>query len=158
MKLSEIKAALEQGLRVMWIHHDYQVIKDSLGQYLTVYRRGTKDENAIGLTWSDGVRLNGAEDDFRIDPACIHYAVDDTGAPRLVNDMYCAYRPRVVVLKAPDYMQQEGNVHVAVWSYLPAVHVDDEQATELAIDYLLECAGHIYTDEAEAVQSVLAVL
>lgn len=158
MKLNAIKAALECGLRVMWIHHDYQVVKDSLGQYLTVYRRGTKDENAIGLTWSDGVRLNGAEDDFRIDPACIHYAVDDAGSPRLVNDMYCAYRPRVVVLKAPAHMLLHENINVGVWSYLPAVHVSDEEATELAIDYLVEFAGHIYSDEAEAVQSVLAVV
>ena len=158
MKLNEIKAALELGLRVMWINHDYQVIKDDLGQYLTVYRRGTKDENAIGLTWSDGVRLNGSVDDFKINPGCIHYAVDDACSPRLVNDIYCAYRPRVVVFKAPAHLPAAGNLHVAVWSYQRRVHVDDEQATELAIDYLLECAGHIYTDEAEAVQSVLAVI
>lgn len=158
MKLNEIKAALDAGLRVMWIHHDYQVIKDGMGQYLTVYRRGTKEENAIGLTWRDGVRMNGAEEDFKIDPACLHYAVDNAGSPRLVLDAMFAYRPRVVVFQSPEFDEDQGNLHVAVWSYLPNTYVEDGEATELAIDYLLECAGLVYADEAQAVQAVLAVI
>ena len=64
MTLEEIKKALAEGKRVYWRHKGYEVIKDSVGQYLIVYHKGGRDESSIGLTWSDGTTLNGNEDEF----------------------------------------------------------------------------------------------
>ena len=64
MTLEKIKKALADGKAVYWTHKGYEVIRDSVGQYLIVYRRGGKGENCIGLTWTDGVTLNGKEEEF----------------------------------------------------------------------------------------------
>ena len=64
MTLEKIKKALADGKKVYWTHKGYEVIKDSVGQYLIVYHRGGKDMMCIGLTWSDGVTLNGKEEEF----------------------------------------------------------------------------------------------
>ena len=60
MNLQEIKDALEAGERVYWVHNGYEVIRDSIGQYLIQY----EDGSCIGLTHQDGQTLNGKEKEF----------------------------------------------------------------------------------------------
>lgn len=64
MNLAEIKQAIADGKRVFWSNTSYEVIKDSIGQYLIGYDIGGRKENYIGLTWQDGVTLNGDESEF----------------------------------------------------------------------------------------------
>jgi len=61
MTLQEIKAAVEAGKAVHWSNDAYKVVKDKLGQWLIVC---TLNDYTIGLTWQDGVTLNGREEDF----------------------------------------------------------------------------------------------
>lgn len=56
---AEIKAAVSSGVRVFQHNSGCEVIKDRKGQYLIVWMKGTPQEHAIGLTWTDGVTLNG---------------------------------------------------------------------------------------------------
>jgi len=62
MNLSQIIAAIESGKIVHWANTSYRVIKDRLGRYLIQCVNG----HCIGLTWLDGVTLNGKEQDFFI--------------------------------------------------------------------------------------------
>ena len=59
MTLQEIKSAVNQGKNVYWKNTAYKVVKGDFNQYLIVYKH-----SAIGLTWLDGVTMNGAESDF----------------------------------------------------------------------------------------------
>ena len=75
MTLDEIKEALAAGHRVWWATLNYEVIKDSIGQYLIWSRF---NDNYIGLTWMDGITVNGEPDQFFVyDPtgpqARMHY-------------------------------------------------------------------------------------
>lgn len=63
MTLDEIKSAVDKGLKVHQTHEGYQVIKSKFGEYLITYKY---NEWCIGLTWRDGVTLNGTEDQFFI--------------------------------------------------------------------------------------------
>ena len=56
MTVQEIKQAVDNGLTVHWSTLLYTVIKDSKGQYLI-----KSGSHYIGLTWADGVTLNGKE-------------------------------------------------------------------------------------------------
>lgn len=64
MTLEEIKTAVDNGQRVYQTHKGYEVIKDKLGQYLITYKY---NDYCIGLTWRDGVTLNGKEEEFFIE-------------------------------------------------------------------------------------------
>lgn len=64
MTIQEIKNAIDAGLRVKWANDGYDVVKDSLGQYLIVFR---PNGHAIGLTDRAGNKLNGAAHQFYID-------------------------------------------------------------------------------------------
>ncbi len=64
MTLTEIKAAVEAGRKVYWASKNYEVIKDSIGQWLILC---LINGSCIGLTWQDGVTMNGAEVDFFTD-------------------------------------------------------------------------------------------
>jgi hypothetical protein len=61
MTLENIKANLAAGRQVFWKQDNYQVIQDSIGQYLI---KCTTNDNVIGLTWTDETTLNGDEEDF----------------------------------------------------------------------------------------------
>jgi hypothetical protein len=63
MNLYEIKLAVEAGLPVHWSNDGYKVIKDKIGQFLVIFE---PNQSCIGLTWKDGVTLNGKESDFYI--------------------------------------------------------------------------------------------
>lgn len=60
MTLEQIKRAIDEGKDVYWSNKGYKVKKDKLGQYLIVHTGG----HSIGLTWQDGVTMNGKEEDF----------------------------------------------------------------------------------------------
>jgi hypothetical protein len=61
MKLDEIMYALEIGKKVYWHNDNYEVIKDSIGQYLI---HSKFNDYYIGLTHSDKKTMNGKEEDF----------------------------------------------------------------------------------------------
>tara|TARA_R100000781_G_scaffold113020_1_gene80846 strand:+ start:305 stop:511 length:207 start_codon:yes stop_codon:yes gene_type:complete len=63
MKATEIKKAIEQGNKVFWKNTAYEVIKDSIGQYLI---KCHLNNYCIGLTHKDNKTLNGDEKDFFI--------------------------------------------------------------------------------------------
>lgn len=62
MTVDEIKKAVDDGLVVHWVNSYYTVIKDKKGQYLVKCANG----HCIGLTWMDGVSLNGKPEEFFI--------------------------------------------------------------------------------------------
>jgi len=63
MTLDEIKEAVDAGKDVRWSNTLYVVLRDSVGQYLV---RCTSNGCCWGLTWRDGVTMNGDEKDYFI--------------------------------------------------------------------------------------------
>ena len=63
MTVEEIKAAVANGDRVCWRQSNYEVIQDSIGQFLI---RCTNNGHCIGLHSQDGI-LNGKESEFYIE-------------------------------------------------------------------------------------------
>ena len=61
MTLDQIKQAIADGKRVYWASRAYSVILDTCDQYLI---HCTINDSYIGLTWLDGVTLNGKEEEF----------------------------------------------------------------------------------------------
>lgn len=61
MTLAQIKAAVESGQRVFWVHAGYEVIKDNIGQWLIICHA---NQYCTGLTWQDGETVNGEPDQF----------------------------------------------------------------------------------------------
>ena len=68
MKLGEIKSAIRNGKKVYWSSRDYEVI-ERIGEF---YIRCASNNHFIGLTWEDGITLNGSEKDFFIDGKQMH--------------------------------------------------------------------------------------
>ena len=66
MNLEQIKEAIELGMKVYWVNERYRVIKLDSGEYLIACDHGTSSANYSGLTYKDGVTLNGKEKDFYI--------------------------------------------------------------------------------------------
>lgn len=62
MTATEIKSAIDSGKKVCWKNPAYEVIKGK-DEYLI---RCRLNQHCIGLTWQDGVTLNGKEEDFYI--------------------------------------------------------------------------------------------
>lgn len=65
MNLQEIKTAVESGRRVFWQNLGYEVIKGQHEWLIYCLINGS----CIGLTWTDGVTLNGRPGDFFIPEA-----------------------------------------------------------------------------------------
>jgi hypothetical protein len=63
MTLQEIKSAVDRGQSVKWANQLYDVIKDSLGQYLIIC---SSNQYTTGLTHTDGKTLNGRSSEFYI--------------------------------------------------------------------------------------------
>lgn len=63
MKLEEIKHAVLSGKTVHWKDQNYVVLTDATGQW---FISCISSKYCIGLTWSDGITLNGKEDDFYV--------------------------------------------------------------------------------------------
>lgn len=152
MTLEQIRCAVKLGLTVHWKNERYTVHDNHI-----VCDFGEAKANSIGLTWSDGHTLNGEPEDFYVSHACIDWAVDTALADRTSDfgpssDDHLP--PRLVVLRSPKH----GRRVIAVMSYLPHTDVDDEEATELAIDFALEVKPEMFQHEAEAVSNVMAVI
>jgi hypothetical protein len=65
MTLDEIKAAVDSGQRVCWANRGYEVRHwGRSDEYVIVC---TSNDHAIGLTWADGVTVNGRPEEFFID-------------------------------------------------------------------------------------------
>ena len=60
MTLEEIKKAISEGKKVHWSNRLYKVTNPTGDEYLIVCTNGS----VIGLTWKDGVTMNGEEKDF----------------------------------------------------------------------------------------------
>lgn len=63
MTLDEIKQAVNNGYAVFWRNKAYVVEKTTQGEYLI---HCTINGNCIGLTWQDGVTMNGNPEHFFI--------------------------------------------------------------------------------------------
>lgn len=61
MSLDQIKQAISNGYKVHWSNSAYDVIQDKIGQYLICCNH---NKSCVGLTWQDGITLNGKESDF----------------------------------------------------------------------------------------------
>ncbi len=62
MTLFEIKQAIHSGRRVFWHHQGYEVVyAPKISEYLI---KCHGNQNIIGLTWKDGVTMNGKPSDF----------------------------------------------------------------------------------------------
>jgi len=61
VNLEEIKASVESGQTVHWASQAYRIIKDDVGQWLI---QCDINGYCIGLTWRDGVTMNGEEEQF----------------------------------------------------------------------------------------------
>ncbi len=61
MNLEEIKENIEAGKTVHWASDAYIVVLNSRGEYDILC---PSNDSRIGLTWRDGVTLNGDESDF----------------------------------------------------------------------------------------------
>lgn len=64
MTLDEIKKAVSDGRKVHWVNKNYEVICDSIGQWMV---RCIINDSYVGLTRSDGVTLVGNECQFYVD-------------------------------------------------------------------------------------------
>ena len=62
MKLSEIKAAVLSGETVHWNNPLYVVVHSKKTNEFLV--KCTDNDSCIGLTWKDGVTMNGKEEEF----------------------------------------------------------------------------------------------
>ena len=62
MNLKEIQQAIDEGQTVCWSNDGYTIAKSDTGNYYIAHFSGS----IIGLTWLDGVTLNGKECDFYI--------------------------------------------------------------------------------------------
>ena len=63
MTVHEIKKAVDDGKKVHWSSNIYIVHKVGASYLITC----THNDHTIGLTWLDGVTLNGKEEDFYIE-------------------------------------------------------------------------------------------
>lgn len=153
MNLEQIRAAQKLGLTVHWSNEGYTVHDNSI-----VWAFCTPKANSIGLTWSDGKTMNGQPDEFFVGLASLTHWVNTAGAGGKIDAAsatpYLHQPARYVIFKTLKHGRQV----VAVWHYIPNTEVDVEEATELAIDYLLECHPELFQHEAEAVSNVLAVI
>ena len=61
LDIKQIKSALDKGTKVYWANKGYEVIKDSIGQYLI---HCTMNDTYVGLTKLDGSFRNGDQEQF----------------------------------------------------------------------------------------------
>lgn len=57
----DIRNAVNAGKTVYWKWTRYKVIKDKMGQW---FIQDNYNGTCIGLTWTDGITLNGEVEDF----------------------------------------------------------------------------------------------
>jgi len=64
MNLEEIKKAVTEGKKVHWATEAYIVINPKGGSQWLI--NCVRNDSCIGLTWVDGVTMNGKESEFYI--------------------------------------------------------------------------------------------
>jgi hypothetical protein len=64
MTAKQIKDAVDVGKTVNWAHEGYVVVKAKEDYLIKCIQNG----HCIGLTWQDGVTLNGDSKDFFVSP------------------------------------------------------------------------------------------
>ena len=62
LTLEQIKTAVDNNKTVHWANNGYIVKRSNKGDYYIQHHSG----NYIGLTWQDGVTLNGKPEEFYI--------------------------------------------------------------------------------------------
>lgn len=67
MTLDQIKDTVRKGHSVYWKNARYDVVNPTGDQWLIRFSASDYSESFIGLTWSDGVTLNGEESEFYSD-------------------------------------------------------------------------------------------
>jgi len=65
MNLQQIKQAISEGKKVYWSSLLYEVIYDDKNKDYLI-KCTSSNGHSIGLTWTDGVTMNGKEEDFYI--------------------------------------------------------------------------------------------
>ena len=68
MELAEIQAAVDAGQAVHWEKSGYRVVRDGEGYSVLCASNGYMS----GLTWRDGVTMNGKPEQFYICESCEH--------------------------------------------------------------------------------------
>ena len=63
MTLQEIKTAVKAGKTVHWVNEGYIVAVNKYDNWFITFKA---NQSAIGLTWRDGVTMNGKESEFYI--------------------------------------------------------------------------------------------
>lgn len=139
MKLEQIKAAVAAGLPVYWKNCAYRVMQDSgsASGFSIVYNPGGRGENRTGLTWQDGVKLNGLEEDFHVAESSLDLCVDDALSERPASEAVMQKNIRYVGFDGAGHPPRVRRYWVAVWSYLHT-ELDEGEATEIAIDLMQE--------------------
>ena len=68
MNLNESKQAVRAGKKVHWVNEQYEVIMTEIGRNFTEQWliKCHSNGSCIGLTWSDGITMNGKEEQFYI--------------------------------------------------------------------------------------------
>ena len=64
MNLEQIKQAVREGKKVHWATEAYIVINPNGGDQWLI--KCVLNDSCIGLTWANGVTLNGKEEEFYI--------------------------------------------------------------------------------------------
>ena len=62
MNLNEIKTAVRSGKKVHWATEAYIVINPKGGEQWLI--KCVLNDSCIGLTWADGMTMNGKEEEF----------------------------------------------------------------------------------------------
>jgi len=74
MSLDAIKRAVADGKKVHWKTRAYVVIEDRPGHWMV---KCTLNNSCIGLTWRDGVTMNGKPEDFFVDEPHEHHIFNE---------------------------------------------------------------------------------
>lgn len=61
MNLQQIKDKLSAGIKVYWNNEAHEVTQDNKSQYFIT---NIYNQYSVGLTWLDGITLNGKESEF----------------------------------------------------------------------------------------------
>ena len=113
MTLKQIKQAIAKGQVVNWSTKNYEVIKDSIGQYLI---HSKCNGNYIGLTWQDDKTLNGEESEFKLEAkkdSTYHRAVNaDIAFSKAIKKQFGSNKSRFEVSRA-DFNEETQEAYKA---------------------------------------------
>lgn len=161
MTLDQIKQAVDEGRTVHWSNERYTVIKDNLGQYLITCDGGS----TIGLTWKDGITLNGREDQFYMptpEPVKLHSGGWVSSAAEkpvtVVAELRDAHEGSGSDLSFHDWLQEmannpNGTLQLAAQQYLSEqVAAEKPVGTyEMIVDHHVETAAQMFNVKPEDV-------